>query len=152
MTRITRKQQQKLVEVLRILESLPTPQLLIEATRLRLPSRLTEANKAQFRMVLRGAYAAQKIPYYLDELRSIETRRNALGKEVGEIARRMIEMQDEDPMGATELYLLRLEAVGRQEVTYHFFAICVALIHRLLPEAARAAGYKIPAKDLNVLK
>lgn len=41
---------------------------------------------------------------------------------------------------------------GRQEVDFHFFAVCVGRIERFLPIAARASGYKIPKEDRDLLQ
>jgi hypothetical protein len=41
---------------------------------------------------------------------------------------------------------------GLQEVTYHFFAVCVAAIDGLLPLVAKATGYKISKEDKDVLR
>jgi hypothetical protein len=148
---LIRKQNKKLDEVLKEVASLPAPEMIAESIRLRCPGLPNEPQKAQFRMAARGGYAAEKVLLYLDALRLVDKLRLNQGKQGNMRANRARKYDQIDAEQYAYHHLMAVEAAGRQEVTYHFFAICVAQINRLLPEAARAAGYKIPLRDRRIL-
>jgi len=151
MDSLTHEQQAKLDALVAKLETLPTPELIIESVRIRNIDWTTEEGKALYLTAMAGAIAAQKTMSYLVSLRDIEERRDTLGRQ---IRRHLSRPSPTDTEGIEDYARSRIRAIddsGLQEVAVHFFCNCVIHLHTLLKKAAEGAQYNIPAEDLAVL-
>lgn len=151
MDNIIAQQRTQIEALLAELDTLPTPELIVEVGRLRCSSPLGESGKARMRLAYGGAFAIGKVAHYLEELRAIDSKRDAIGREIDRLQQRARELRDADLHTSIESQLSAIQQAGQQEVTFHFFVICVAQIDRLLPVAARAACYKLPKADRDIL-
>jgi hypothetical protein len=149
---LTDEQQSRVAAVMAALDSRPTPNLIDISARLRLPDAPDDATKKRFRAAYAGAIAAEKIQYYLPHLRAANEQRVAIGKRIFELNRRAREVALTDPFGSVEPEIEANGLAGQQEVPLHVYAVCIRVIFKLLPFAARAAGYKMPSRDLDTLK
>lgn len=148
---LTVEQQGQLAAVLAELNTLPTPELIAEAGRLRCPLPLDDAGRARMRLALGGAYATGKVMSYIETLRAVDGQRDAIGRGIYQLRHVVQAIKDTDPIKAAESTVLAIHLSGRQEVMFHFFAVCAAQIARLLPVATKASGYKLPKADLDIL-
>lgn len=151
MDSLTPEQVSRLEALLAELRQLPTPELLIEAGRLRLPMPLDEVGRKRFRQIFAGGVAAQKLLAYIGALEEVDDHRGAIGKRIfdlQQVGNRLIEQESAE---AAKYLVEATYLAGRQEVDYHFFAVCVGRIERLLLLVARTAGYKIPLADKELL-
>ncbi len=148
---LTSDQGSKLDALIAELEQLPTPELLIEAGRLRLPLPLDDAGRKRFRLAFSGGVAAQKLLSYIETLEEVDDHRGAIGQRISHLQREGNRLRAMQSLDAARLLLMANHLAGRQEVDFHFFAVCVGRIERLLPIAAKAAGYKIPIRDRELL-
>lgn len=147
MDHLTPEQQEELTTVLDKLAGLPTPELIVESARLRVPQSLDEIGKKRMHLAYAGAYAYEKITYYLETLRDIDQRRIDLNAEIRSLLDHADQLEQTNPMATVEPKIRATYLSGMLEVTFHLFASCVAQIERLLPTVSRAAGYKIPKTD-----
>ncbi len=77
--------------------------------------------------------------------------RGKLGLEIHELRQEAERLRAFDPFASIEPSLRATMLAGQQEVTFHFFVVCVGRIERFLPIAARAAGHRIPQADRDLL-
>lgn len=133
------------------LDTFPIAERIVASGKVRLPMPLDDNGRKRFRQSLGGAYAIGKIGYYTHSLREVDARRFHLGKECHARREAIPRLMELDPVQGIRLDAELTMLSGLQEVTFHYFAICVAAIDGLLPEAARAAGYKVPKPDKDVL-
>lgn len=148
---MTLEQRIKLDALLAELNMLPTPELIREAGQIRIPAPLDDAGRKRIYLTLGGAIAAQKLLAYITALRSVDEQRDKIGREVHRLRRKSDHLRSEQSLDAAEPMVLAAQLSGEQEVMFHLFAVCVGRIERLLPIAARAAGYKMPKVDRDLL-
>ena len=151
MENLTPEQHARLDALLAELETLPTPELIAESGRLRCPLPLDEAGKNRMRPAFGGGIAAQKLLSYIEALEEVDDLRGAIGRRIHDLHWEGISLQARQSLDAAAPLVMASHLAGRQEVYFHFFAVCAARIERLLPIAARAAGYKIPKEDRELL-
>lgn len=142
---------QRLEELLAALTNLPTPEVIVEAGRIRCPLPLNDASRSRFRQVISGGIAAQKILAYIEMLRFVNLQRLAVGKANHETQQRAAELMTAEDLAAAGFLVQADRLAGIQEVTWHFFAICVGRIERYLPLVTRPAGYRMSQADKEVL-
>jgi hypothetical protein len=138
--------------LIRELSTLRTPELIAESTRLTILSDPEEKQVIKMRAALAGAFAAEKIPYYLESLRIVNGHRTEIGQGILAYRQTAAALHGKQDPGAHEADLFAKSGAGLQEVAFHFFAICIQQIHRLLPIAARASGVKIPREIRDSLR
>ena len=148
---LTDEQQGKLDALLAELATLPTPELIVEAVRIRGIDVSTEEGQHLFRTAMAGGIAAEKMFSYLLALRDFEQFRNSLGREIHGFMLRPEPTRPEEVEEYIREKTLAIKNSGLQEVTVHFFSNCVMHLHKLLKKAATGAGYQIPDADLAVL-
>lgn len=151
MENLTGAQRAKLEALLAELETLPTPEVISESGRLRLPLPLNDAGKKRMRLAWSGGIAAEKLLAYIQALEDVDEQRDTIVRRIFELHRegeRLRALRSLDAVGPREM---ASHLSGRQEVDYHFFAVCVGRIERFLPIAAKAAGYKLPKEDREFL-
>ena len=124
-----------LTRLLDELAVLPVPKLMVESTRLILGN---QPGNQRMRQAVRGAYAAQKVLYYLDGLRSIDGQRVHQSRAIKEL----LEVKGQESF---EAELNATARAGVQEVWGHLWITCVHSIGRLLPLAVKGAGSKLEA-------
>ncbi len=151
MENLTPEQRAKLDALVARLNKLPTPGLIVEASRLRLPTPLDEVGKRRFRLAFSGGVAAQKLLSYIEALEEVDDHRDAIGRQIFQLRNEGQLMMPMESIEAAESFVLAAHLAGWQKVDFHFLAVCVGRIERLLPIAARAAGYKIPKGDRALL-
>lgn len=103
------------------------------------------------RLAFSGGVSAEKVLSYLASLRAVNEWRGTLGREINGLLQDAERLRLTDRLASRELSVMATHLSGRQEVTFHFFAVCVGRIERFLPIAAKAAGYKIPKAQLGLL-
>lgn len=145
------EQQTRLEALMAELETLPTPELIAESGRLRLPLPLNEVGKKRMRLAWSGAFSYGKVESYLDALRAVDHQRDRIGRQTFGRRQQARALKENGLPGFRELESQAIRLSGDQEVTFHFFAICVVQIARLLPMVAKAAGCKIGKADLDIL-
>jgi hypothetical protein len=150
--KLTAEHQTRLDAVLAELVSYPTPLLIDVSARLRLPDVPDEATKRRFRATYAGVIAAEKIQYYMPQLRAANDQRLSIGMRIRELNRRAQDLALTDPVSSIAPEVAAGGLSGLQEVSIHVYAVCIRVIFKLLPFAARAAGCKIPNRDLDTLK
>lgn len=148
---MTPEQKVKLDELMAELDGLPTPELIAEAGRLRCSLPLNAEGKKRMHLAIGGAIAAEKLLVYIEELRDVDARRGAIGRRIYELQQEETYFRVQESLEAAKPAVLAAHLSGRQEVTFHFFAVCVGWIERLLPIAARAAGFKVSKPDRDLL-
>lgn len=151
MDSLTFEQGAKLDALLAELASLPTPELNADSGRLRCGLPLDDVGKKRMRLALSGAFAAEKILAYLQALEEVDNHRGMIGRRIFELHREGKRLRALESLDAVEPLVMASHLSGWQEVDFHFFAVCVGRIERFLPIAARAAGYKIPREDRDLL-
>lgn len=134
------------------LSKFPTPELIAVSGKLRLPEPLDESGKARYRLSMAGAIACEKIGYYERTLQSFENERLSLGERAHQCEATLSELPRMDRQAAAQAYLDLITFSGYQEVTFHFWVICVARISRLLKLVQGATDYRIPKNDEVILE
>jgi hypothetical protein len=134
------------------LASLPTPELIVQAGDLSCPRPMDDRGNKRMRQSMSGAIAAQKILAYLEAVRDVENFRQQVSQEISRLKQEERRLTALRSVEAANLMAMASHLAGRQEVAFHFFAVAVGRIERLLPFAAKAVGYKIPKDDLEQLK
>lgn len=152
MSVLTEEQEEQLAAVLTRLDGYDTPSLIDSAARIRLPDVADDAIKRRFRAAYAGSIAAQKIAYYLPALRSANAQRMTLGQQIEEQHRKARHLALSDPLGSVGPEIEANALAGLQETWLHIYAVCIRVIFKLLPYAARAAGYRIPKADTEALE
>lgn len=148
---LTDKQQHELNALLEELDTLPTPELIVEAARLRLPVPMDEKSKKLMRQAYAGGIAAQKLLAYIEELRDVEDRRLKFGVQIHHKLKDATVWRAMRSLDAAQPLIEASQLAGRQEVMFHFFSVTVGRIERFLGIAAKAAGHKIPKEDHKLL-
>ena len=148
---VTSDQEKQLSAVMAELNRLTTPGLIFESARLRLPDEPTDTDKTRFRMAYAGVVAATKIESYMVSMRQANTRRLQLGKRIRDLNDKVRDLRITDPVAAIPAAVEVPKLSGLQEVEVHTFVIAINAIQKLLPFAARAAGFKISATDKKTL-
>lgn len=151
MENLTPEQQAKLDVLMVELEKLPTPEIIAESGRLRLPKPLDDAGKKRMRLAWSGGIAAQKLMAYIEALGDVDEHRGVIGRRIFELHAEGERLRTLQSLDAAGPLVLASHLSGRQEVDYHFFAVCAGRIERFLPIAAKAAGYKVPKEDRELL-
>lgn len=151
MVNLTDEQQSRLDALLAELETLPIPELIVEAMRIRYLDWSTDEGKSRYRTAMAGGIAAQKMMAYLLALRDFEQFRDVLGRAVHEHKSRPQPTRREDIQQYALANAVAIHNSGLQEVAIHFFCNCVMHLFKLLEKAAEGAGYEIPEQDLAVL-
>lgn len=151
MRSLTPDQRPRLDALMAGLETLPTPELIAESGRLRCEMPLDEVGKRRMRLALSGAFAAEKIMAYIQALDDVDDHRGKIGRQVFERRREGERLRALQSLEAANHLVMAAHLAGRQEVDFHFFAVCVGRLERFLPLAARAAGDKIPKEDRALL-
>ncbi len=151
MDTLTNERRAQLLNVLQELERLPTPELIVESARLRVPVPLDKTGRKRMQLAYAGAYAYEKLGCYLETLRQIDDQRIRVNSHIIEFERKAEELRRSDPLASVEPQLMARHLAGMLEVVFHLFAVCVAQMERLLPVVARSAGYTIPKADLATL-
>lgn len=147
MENLTTAQRAKLEALMEELEKLPTPEVIAESGRLRVPRPLDDAGKKRMRLAWSGGIAAEKLLAYIQALEDVDEHRDTIGRRIFELHREGERLRTMRSLDAAGPLVMASHLSGRQEVDYHFFAVCVGRIERLLPIAARAAGYKLPKEN-----
>lgn len=147
MRSLTPDQQARLDALMAGLETLPTPVLLAESGRLRCEMPLNEVGKRRMRLALSGAFAAEKIMAYIQALDDVDDHRGKIGRQVFERPREGERLRALESLEAANHLVRAAHLAGRQEVDFHFFAVCVGRLERFLPLAAKATGHKVPQED-----
>lgn len=148
---MTDKAKSQLDALLFELETLPVPELIVEAVRIRQLDWSTEEGKALYRTAMAGGIAAEKIMAYLLALRDFEQFRVELGRAIHEHKSQPLPTRKGDIRQYAWQNAIAVKNSGLQEVAIHFFCNCVMHLHKLLKKAAEGAGYEIPEEDLNIL-
>jgi hypothetical protein len=151
---LTTKQRAKLEALTAALEKLPMPELIMESARLRCPlvdGDLDESGKKRMRFAAGGAAAAKKLLAYISVLRSVDGQRIANNRRIDGLVQHEDGLRRTDPLDSGQFSVLINRLSGEQEVFLHFFSICATRIATFLPIAARAAGYKVPKADTDIL-
>lgn len=148
---MTEEQRNRLEDLIVHLCTFPLPELIVASGDLRCPRPLNEQAKQRVRQSLAGAYAIGKIANYMHMLRGVDAERQRVGHQAHLLRQRVQKLGESNPESAITADVHVSFLSGMQEVTYHFFAICVMAIDGLLPLVARATGYKIPPADKAVL-
>ncbi len=151
MENLTPERQVKLDALLARLETLPTPEAIVEAIHVRGLDWSTEQGKEEYRRAMAGGIAAEKMLSYLLALRDFEQFRNTLGGLIYEHRLRPMPTREEEVDDYVQSGILAIQNSGLQEVTVHFFCNCVMHLHKLLQKATAGAGHVIPQNDLEVL-
>ncbi len=151
MENMTDEQRSRLDALTAELETLPTPELILESGRLRCPMPLDNTGKVRMRLAIAGGIAAQKLLSYIEALEDVDDHRGKIGQEIFRLRREGEILRTRRSLDAAMPLVLASHHAGRQEVDFHFFAVCVGRIERFLPRAAKAAGYKIPKADRDLL-
>ena len=99
-----------------------------------------------------GSFAASRIGFYMDTLRSLEAERVRIGYETFVSHKAYKRLVGGDPIEAETARRAVVSGVGFQDITFHFWTICVAKISRLLELAEKHSGYKIPSADWSILE
>lgn len=152
MAQLSEDQHNQIELLLAHLNTFPTPELIATSGDLRASRPLDDVGKARIRQSLAGAYAMEKIGYYMHTLRMVDAERHRVGYQTHLLRERAQQLQDTDSESAVTAQVHASASSGLQEVTYHLFVICVMAIDGLLPLAERATGYKIPKEDRAVLQ
>lgn len=148
---MTEEQQARLEGVIAALETLPTPEVIIESQKLRCSLPLTDKTRRRLRMAYAGGISAQRLLSYIEALDDVDEHRQEISRNITQLLRdRDVLLAAEDSDAAYPM-TLSAHLAGRMEVDNHFFAVCVGRIERFLPKAARAAGHKISKEDLELL-
>lgn len=134
------------------LETLPTPELIAEGCRLRCSLPLDDAAKKRLRFAFAGGIAAEKCLAYITTLRDVEEARGRFGREIHQLRHDAERLRATKSLEAARPLVLASHLASRQEVMFHFFAVCVGRIERFLDIAARSAGHKLPADDRKLLR
>lgn len=149
---LSRRDQIKIESLLDELNRLDNPELFVQSYILRTDEPSTDEDWHRMRAVFSGAACIGYVSHYLMQLRKVNDERRRLGI----VITRMIEQADairsRDPMRAQELRGEANFLSGQQLMTFHFFAVCVHRISKLLPVACKAAGYKLPLEDRQMLE
>lgn len=140
MAGLTDEQQTKLDALMAELERLPTPEAIAEAGRLRCPLPLDDRGRARMRMAIAGAIAAEKLLAYINALDYVDEHRNEIGREIFGLQREGELLRAQRSLDAAMPLVKAGYLAGRQEVDFHFFAVCAGRIERFLPIAAKAAS------------
>lgn len=151
MENLTPEQQARLTALMAELGTLPTPETIVEAVRIRGIDWTTEEGKSEYRRAMAGGIAAEKVLPYLSALRDFDLFRDTLGRGIHEQTSRPRPNRIEDIEDYARGNVLAIHNAELQEVTIHFFCNCVMHLHKLLKKAAEGAGYEIPEDDLAVL-
>lgn len=148
---LTEEQQAKLDALMAELETLPLYDLILQSARLRCPQVFDDRMKAQMRLAMRGGIAAEKLLAYLVWLRTVNEWRSSMGDDLRQLKQEGDRLLALGSLDAAKVIVMSDHLLGQRELTLHFFAVCVGRIERFLPIVARAAGYRIPQADLNLL-
>ena len=122
---LTGEQQAKLDALMAELETLPTPELIVEATRLQGVNLATEEGRARHRTSMAGQIAAEKMLSYLAMLRHFESLRNELRRKIQEHKTHPFPTRTEEIEEYALANLIAIKDAGLQEVACHFFCNCV---------------------------
>lgn len=152
MENLTTAQRAKLKALMEELEKLPTPEVIAESGRLRVPRPLDDAGKKRMRLAIGGGIAAQKLLAYIYALDDVDGHRGLIGRRIAELLQEGDRLRKMESLDAAEPLVSASYLAGRQEVDYHFFAVCVGRIERLLPIAAKAAGHRVLREDQELLR
>lgn len=148
---LTVEQQARLDSLLAELNTLPTPELIYESARLRLRFPLDDSGKKRMRMAFAGAIAAQKLLAYIVALEDVDDHRGTTGRKIDDLQKEAVVRRAMRSLDAADSIVMAGHLAGRQEVDFHFFAVCVGRIERFLPIAAKSTGYKVPNVDRDLL-
>lgn len=151
MDQLTDEQRTRVEVLLSHLQTFPMAELLVTSGELRTARPIGAVEKKRINQALAGAFAMEKIGSYLRMLRNVDTQRQVIGVQTHERRITSRALRASDARGAMIAHTESVHLSGLQEVTFHFFAVCVTAIRDLLPLVARASGYKIPAADRTVL-
>lgn len=133
------------------LNELPLAELIVASAEICLPAPLDERGQRRFRQAMAGGQALNKLGSYVFMLRLADQERIRVGREVHSLVSIARASADTDLIASVRADVHATFWSGIQEVTFHYFAICVTAIGKLLPVAASAVGYKIPQEDQRVL-
>ncbi len=151
MENLTPEQRWKIDALMAELETLPTPEAITESGKLRCPIPRGDTGNARMRLAIAGGIAAQRLLSYIEALEDVDDHRGKIGQEIFRLRREGEDLQARGSLDAANPLMLATHYAGRQEVDYHFFAICVGRIERFLPKAAKAAGHTILEVDRDLL-
>lgn len=151
MCQLNDDQRTRLEGLLAYLQTFPTAELLVASGELRTARPIGDADQKQIRQALAGAFAFEKIGSYLEMLRKVDEQRLTIGIGVHELRHQARNLLQSDRRAAVMAQTKSILLSGLQEVTFHFFAVCVTAINDLNPLVAKASGYKIPVADKDVL-
>lgn len=137
----------KLDAAMETLGAFPLPELFTMVCQLTMPPDVTiDEKKERTRLAMAGHFATTKVHHYIGIWRQIDGLRHQIGKEIHDLfsvkGGLPSDHEDADLIDATTN-----ELSGKQEVTYHLYAVCAAQVGRLLPYAAKAAGVKLTANE-----
>jgi hypothetical protein len=152
MDSLNTEQQERLIALITELETLPTAERIVQSAKVRCPLPVGEAEKKRMRAALAGAFAAEKVVYYLQCLRFANRERNRLNRQIAnQIAIENEALTIRDAKAVATSRIERTALSGLLEVMLHTFAVYAWRIAVLLPIAARASSVKIDSCDQNVL-
>lgn len=151
MENLSTDQRAKLNALIAELATLPTPELIAESVRLRIARPLDDMGKQRMRLAIGGGIAAEKLMAYIHALDDVDEHRGLIGRRIFELHQEGERLLAIESLDAAKPLALASHLAGRQEVDYHFFAVCVGRIERLLLIAAKAAGHKVPRADGELL-
>lgn len=148
----TEEQIRRLNDLITHLDRFPLPELLQTAGSLIIQAPLSDHGKVVHREYLAGAFAVHKIGFYTQALKSFDRERLSLGQHAHHQMEIAKELLSSDPAAAATAYGESVMLSSYQEVTFHFWSICVTRISRLMKVAARHTGYKLPEEDRDLLE
>lgn len=148
---LTDKQHTRLDALVDKIEGLPTPEAIVQAGDLRCARPLDDAGRKRMLLALSGGVAAEKIIPYLEAVRDIDYQRDKVGREIHRLGEETERLRAVRSLDAAHRIVNASHLSGKQEVAFHFFAIAVGRLERLLLVAATAAGHKLPKADQDFL-
>lgn len=151
MENLTADQRTRLDALMAALDRLPTSDAIEASGRLRCPLPLDHTGKNRMRLAIAGAIAAEKLLAYITALDDVDEHRDGIGREIVGLQRAGEFLHARRSLDAAMPLVQASHLAGRQEVDFHFFAVCVGRIERFLPIAAKAAGHKLPMADRELL-
>src|SRR5215213_10317916 len=98
------------------LAELTTPELIVESAKLRCQVPLRDTDRKRLRLAFGGAYAVEKVLYYLQTLREVDEQRIEIGKD---IHRLLALSASEDAVTAVRARVTATHLSGFQEVRIH---------------------------------
>lgn len=152
MAKLTEEQIRNLDALITYLGQLPLPELLATAPKLLIQTPLSANGKVFHRQHLAGAIAVHKIGYYTQALISFDRERLTLGQQAQHRLETARNLFPSSPSEAVTSFDDSIMASSYQEITFHFWAICVTRISRLLKMAQKHTGYRLPMEDRDWLE